>query len=150
MTFMAAARTSAQSAAFEIVSIGPSTSMAWTTLPDDDDHRKGHMSDTPRSQSQSSAERSQKRDGEDCPHGDHTEGREWRRRCEEKRVDHVRRTGDPKAPDMDHHRHDQRASDPVMDTPSTISRQSRQITGDQQRLNERETQCDDPGKSGQM
>ena len=98
---------------------------------------------------QSSAECSQKRDGEDRPHGDHTEGREWRRRCEEKRVDHVRRTGDPKAPDVDHHRHDQRASDPVMDTPSTISRQSRQITGDQQRLNERETQCDNPGESGQ-
>ena len=33
MTFMAAARTSAQRAAFEIVSIGPSTSMAWVTLP---------------------------------------------------------------------------------------------------------------------
>ena len=33
MTFMVAARTSAQSAAFEIVSIVPSISMAWTTLP---------------------------------------------------------------------------------------------------------------------
>ena len=33
MTFMAAARTSAQRAAFDIVSIVPSTSMAWTTLP---------------------------------------------------------------------------------------------------------------------
>ena len=42
--------------------------------PYDDDHREGHMSDAPRSQSQSPAECSQKRDGEDCPHGDHTEG----------------------------------------------------------------------------
>ena len=33
MTFMVAARTSAQRAAFDIVSIVPSTSMPWTTLP---------------------------------------------------------------------------------------------------------------------
>ena len=33
MTFMAAARTSAQRAAFDIVSIVPSISMPWTTLP---------------------------------------------------------------------------------------------------------------------
>ena len=33
MTFMAAARTSAQSAAFDTISIVPSTSMPWTTLP---------------------------------------------------------------------------------------------------------------------
>ena len=33
MTFMVAASTSAQSAAFDIVSIVPSTSMPWTTLP---------------------------------------------------------------------------------------------------------------------
>ena len=33
MTFMVAARTSAQSAAFETVSIVPSISMAWTALP---------------------------------------------------------------------------------------------------------------------
>jgi len=33
MTFMAAARTSAQRAAFDTVSIVPSTSMPWTTLP---------------------------------------------------------------------------------------------------------------------
>ena len=33
MTFMAAARTSAQSTAFDIVSIVPSISMPWTTLP---------------------------------------------------------------------------------------------------------------------
>ena len=59
------------------------------------------MSDAPRSQSQSAAECSQKRDGEDRPHGDHTEGGERRRRCEEKGVDHVRRTGDPEAADVD-------------------------------------------------
>ena len=33
MTFMVAARTSAQRAAFDKVSIVPSISMAWTTLP---------------------------------------------------------------------------------------------------------------------
>ena len=33
MTFMVAARISAQSAAFDIVSIAPSISMPWTTLP---------------------------------------------------------------------------------------------------------------------
>ena len=33
MTLMVAPRTSAQSAAFDIVSIVPSTSMPWTTLP---------------------------------------------------------------------------------------------------------------------
>ena len=33
MTFMAAAKINAQRAAFEIVSIGPSTSIAWTTPP---------------------------------------------------------------------------------------------------------------------
>jgi len=33
MTLMAAARTSAQSAAFDIVSIVPSISMPWTTIP---------------------------------------------------------------------------------------------------------------------
>ena len=91
----------------------------------DDDHREGHVSDAPLSQSQSSADCGQKRDGEDCPHDDHTEGGERRRRCEEKGVDHVRRTGDPKAADVDQHRHDQRASAPVMCTPPTISRQSR-------------------------
>ena len=117
--------------------------------PYDDDHREGHMSDAPRSQSQSPAECSQKRDGEDCPHGDHTEGGERRRRCEEKGVNHVRRAGDPKAPDVDHHHHDQRASDPVMCASSTISRQSRQVSGNQQRLNEHEPQCDNPCESGQ-
>ena len=118
---------------------------------DDDDHREGHMSDAPRSrrQSQSPAECSQKRDGEDRPHGDHTEGGERRRRYEEKGVDHVRRTGDPKAPDVDHHRYDQRASDPVMCTPSAITRQSRQVSANQQRLNEHETQRDDPCESGE-
>jgi hypothetical protein len=34
-----------------------------------------------------------------------------------KGVNHVRRTGDPEAGDVDHHRHDQRAADPVMCTP---------------------------------
>ena len=86
--------------------------------------------------------------GEDCPHGDHAPGGERRRQCEEKGVDHVRRTGDPKAPDVDHHRHDQRASDPVMCAPPTIRRQSRQVSGNQDRLNEHETQCDNPCKSG--
>ena len=119
--------------------------------PCDDDHREGHMRDAPRSQShsQSPAECSQKRDGEDRPHGDHTEGGERRRRCEEKGVNHVRRAGDPKAPDVDHHHHDQRASDPVMCASSTISRQSRQVSGNQQRLNEHEPQCDNPCESGQ-
>ena len=102
-----------------------------------------------RGQSQSPAECSQKRDGEDCPHGDHTEGGERRRRCEEKGVDHVRRTGDPKAADVDHHRHHQRASGPVMCTPPTISRQSRQVSANQHRLNEHETQRDNPCESGQ-
>ena len=53
MTFMVAARSSAQSAAFENVSIVPSTSMPWTTLPDDDYNREEHMGDAPRSRSQS-------------------------------------------------------------------------------------------------
>ena len=39
----------------------------------------------------------------------------------EKCVDHVRRTGEPKARDVDHHRDDQRASDPVMDAPPAIT-----------------------------
>ena len=42
-----------------------------------------------------------------------------------KGIDHVRRTGDPQASDVDHHRHDQRASDPLMCTPPSISRQPR-------------------------
>ena len=94
--------------------------------PDGEDH----VSEAPGSQSksQSPAQCSQKRDGEDCPHGDHTKGGERRRRCEEKRVNHVGRTGDPKAPDVDHHRHDQRASDPVMNTPPAIGRQARQVS----------------------
>ena len=106
MTLMAAARTSAQSAAFETVSIVPSISMAWTTLPDDDHRREGHVNDAPRSRSQSQppAECRQERDGEDRPHGDHAEGGERRRRCEGQRVDHVRRAGDPEARDVDHHR----------------------------------------------
>ena len=56
MTFMAAARTSAQRAAFEIVSIGPSTSMAWVTLPATMTTARDMCSDAPRSQSQSPAE----------------------------------------------------------------------------------------------
>ena len=114
----------------------------------DDDYRKRHMRDAPRSQSQSPAQRSQKRDGEDRPHRDHPEGGERRRRCEEKRVDHVRRTGDPEAGDVDHHRHHQRASDPAMCTPSTLGRQSRQISARQQGLNQHETQCEYPCESG--
>src|SRR5262245_8411884 len=35
-----------------------------------------------------------------------------------------------------------------MYTPSAISRQSRKVSGDQQRLNERETQRDNPCESG--
>src|SRR4051794_17524461 len=48
--------------------------------PDDDDNREQRMGDAPRSQSQSPAESSQKRHGEDGPHGDHAKGRERRRR----------------------------------------------------------------------
>ncbi len=42
------------------------------------------------------------------------------------------------------HCHDQRASDPEMSTASAISRQSRQVSGDQQRLNKQETQRNNP------
>ena len=127
MTFMAAARTSAQSASLRHRLHRPLDQHAMDHTPYDDDDREEHMGDAPRSrsQSQSPAECSQKRDGEDCPHGDHTQGGERRRRCEEKGVNHVRRTGDPKAPDVDHHRRDQHASDPAMCTPPTISRKPR-------------------------
>ena len=75
MTFMAAARTSVQRAAFDIVCIVPSTSMTWTTSSYDDDHRERHMSDAPRSQSQLAAECSQKRDVWIWPTwGSHPEG----------------------------------------------------------------------------
>jgi hypothetical protein len=49
--------------------------------PYDDDHGEERMGDPPssRAQSQSPAERSQKRDGEDRPHCDHTKGGERRR-----------------------------------------------------------------------
>ena len=87
--------------------------------PRDDDHCKDHVSDAPRSRSksQSPAECSQERDGEDGPHRDHTEGGERRRRYEQEGVNHVRRTGDPKASDVSYDRYDQCASNPVMGTP---------------------------------
>ena len=75
MTFMAAARTSAQSAAFDTLH-RPLDQHAMDHAACDDDNRKQHMGDAPRSrpQSQSPAECRQNRDGEDCPHGDHTKG----------------------------------------------------------------------------
>ena len=59
MTLTVAARTSAQSAAFETVSIVPLDQYGMDHTPYDDDNRKRHMGDTPRlrSQSQSPAER---------------------------------------------------------------------------------------------
>jgi hypothetical protein len=50
---------------------------------------------------------------------------------------------------VDHDSHDQRASDPAMDAPAAIGRQSRQISGDQQGLNEHQPERDDPGEAGQ-
>ena len=148
MTFMVARRTSAQRAAFDIVSIVPSISRPWTTLPTTMTTARSHMSDAPPSWSQSPAECRQKRNGEDCPHGDHAPGGERGRRSEEKGVNRVRRTGDQEAPDVDHHRHDQHAADPLMCAPPPLRRRSRQVSADQQRLNEHETQCDDPCESG--
>ena len=149
MTLTAATRTSAQSAAFETVSIVPSISMAWIALPATMTTASSvwamrHVRGRSRRR-----KRSQNRDGEDRPHGDHTKGGERRRRCEQKRVNHVRRTGEPKACDVDHDSHDQRASDPVMHTPPDTARQSRQISADQKRLNEHDAQRDNAGESGQ-
>ena len=150
MTFMAAARTSAQRAAFDIVSIVPSISMPWTTLPDDDDHREGHMSDAPRSRRSPNRRRSAAKSATAkiahmaiTPKGENGVGDAKRRASIMSGGLVIQRPAD-----VDHHRHDQRASDPVMCTPSAISRQSRQVSADQQRLNEHETQCDDPGESG--
>jgi hypothetical protein len=46
---MVAARTSAQSAAFDTVSIVPSISMPWNHTSYDDYNREEHMCDAPRS-----------------------------------------------------------------------------------------------------
>ena len=50
---------------------------------------------------------------------------------------------------MDHDRCDQRAANPVMRAPSAIGRESRQISADQQGLNEHETEGNNPRKPGQ-
>ena len=108
------------------------------------------MTDAPRTrpQAQPAAECSQECGREDCRHGDHAPSREGRRRCEEKSVDHVRRTRDPKASDVDRHRHDERATDPTMHAPYAVNRQSRQVSADQHGLNEQEAQCDNACKAG--
>ncbi len=49
---------------------------------------------------------------------------------------------------MNHHRDDQRASDPAMRAPPAMRRRSRQVSADHHRLNEHETQCDNPCESG--
>jgi hypothetical protein len=68
---------------------------------------------------------------------------------EGKRVEHVRRTCDPETADVDDHRRDQHAAGPVMCAPRAISRKSRQISRDQQRLDEQETKRENSGKSRQ-
>ena len=114
----------------------------------DDHRRQGSMTKTPGSWSQSPAKQNQKHNRNDRPHGDHAPGGKRRRRYEEKSVDDVWRTGDPKAQDVDRHRQDERTADPAMDTPSALSRKARQISAYQQGLNEQEPEADDARKSG--
>ena len=151
MTLMAAARTSTQSAAFEIVSIVPSISRAWTTLPTTMTIANGiwtirHVCARSPNRRRSAAMVATAKMAHMTitPKGENGVGDD-----EEKGVNHIGRAGDPEAPDVDHHRHDQRAADPVMGTPSTISRQSRQVSANQQGLNEHKTERDDPCETGQ-
>ena len=83
MTLMAAASTSAQSAAFDTVSIAPSIRTAWTTLPATMTIASSVWAMRQVRGRNRRRKRRQQRDGEDRPHRDHAEGGERRRRCEQ-------------------------------------------------------------------
>src|SRR5690348_14255197 len=92
----------------------------------DDHHCEEPMADPPytKTQSQPAAERRQKCCDKDCQHGDHAPDGERRRRLEEKNVNYILRTSNPKEADMEHHCCDQQASDPGMQAPRPGSRRS--------------------------
>ena len=149
MTLTAAARTSAQSAAFDSVSIVPSIRTACTTLPATMTIASSVCAMRQVRGRRSPAKCRQQRDGEDRPHRDHAERRERRRRSEQQRVDHVGRTGEPEAADVDHDGRDQRAADPQMHAPPETARQPRQVSADQQRLNQQDAERDNAGEACQ-
>ena len=151
MTLMVAATTSAQSAAFDTVSIVPSIRMQWTTLPTTITiarsvwamrHVRSRSPKRPRSAASSATAKIAHI--AITPQGENGVGDE-----KEKGVNHVRGTGDPKATDVDDHSHDQCASNPAMRTPPNTGRQSRQISANQQRLKKHDAQCDNSCEPGQ-
>ena len=150
MTLMAAPRTSAHSAAFDIVSIVPSISMPWTTLPATmttarDIWAMRQVGRSPnRRRSAAKTATAKIAHMAITPKGENGVGDANRRASIMSGGLVIQRPAD-----VDHHRHHQRASDPAMCTPPTLGRQSRQVSARQQRLNEHETQREYPCESGQ-